>query len=80
MDSVNAVAFGVLLLPEMPRMQPRGLRGVVGGVQVVTVGEIRLTGRLVVLPRPVMSCGRAVMLRGVLEMFGCLSVMVYGFG
>ena len=29
-------AFGVLLLPEMPRMQPRGLRGVVCGVQVVT--------------------------------------------
>jgi len=49
---VNAVAFGVLLLPEMPRMQPRVLRGVVAGVQVVTVGEIRLTGRLVVLPAP----------------------------
>ena len=77
---MRSVPFGVLLLAEMPRMQPRGLSGVVAAVQVVAVGEIRLTGRLVVLPRPVVTCRRAVMLSGMLEMFGGFSVMVDGFG
>jgi len=72
---MRSVPFGVLLLAEMPRMQPRGLGGVVAAVQVVTVGEIGLTGCLVVLPRPVVTCRRAVMLGGMLEMFGGFSVM-----
>ena len=56
-----------------------GVLGVLEGVEVVAVGEVRMVGGRLVFAIQVMLGGFAVMTRSVLVMFRCLTVMMSCF-
>jgi len=56
-----------------------GFLRVLGGMDVVTVGEVSVMGGRFVVAIQVMLCGFAVMARSVLVVLRCLGVMVCCF-
>jgi hypothetical protein len=56
-----------------------GLFGVLGGVQGMAVGYVRVMGGLLVIAAFVVTRGFAMMLSGVLVVFGRLRVMLGAF-
>jgi hypothetical protein len=50
--------------------------GVLSGVKMVTMRQMRVVGGLLVVARFVMGCGFLVVARSVLVMFRCLLVMM----
>jgi hypothetical protein len=68
-----------LFLPGVPSVQPRGLRRVIAGMQIVAVRQIRFARRLLVSPGAVLSRRLGMVLCGVLKMLGRLTVMLNCF-